>query len=112
MYYIYILKCQNSSLYTGISTDYKKRYDKHREGKGAKYTKINKPIKLERVWKAKNRSEATKIEIYIKKKSKKYKEIISKSSTKLLVDVKINCNIEIENVDFRGGNGIKRDKIY
>jgi len=37
-WYVYILKCKNSSLYTGITNDLGRRLNVHRQGKGAKYT--------------------------------------------------------------------------
>ena len=73
-YEIYILRCENGSLYTGIAKDSFRRFEKHKIGKGAKYTKIFKPIKIELVLCCKDRSEATKIEKYIKSKSKAEKE--------------------------------------
>ena len=43
---LYILQCGDGSLYTGISTDVQKRLEVHRSGKGAKYTKSRRPVKL------------------------------------------------------------------
>ena len=43
---VYILRCKGGSLYTGISNDVKKRVKAHNSGKGAKYTKMNGPVKL------------------------------------------------------------------
>ena len=45
-YYVYILECEDGSLYTGISTDPERRFKEHKSGMlGAKYTKAHKPIK-------------------------------------------------------------------
>ena len=38
-YYIYILRCNDESLYTGITTDIVRRYEEHEKGRGAKYTR-------------------------------------------------------------------------
>ena len=46
MWYLYILRCKDGSLYTGITTDVEKRLEAHRTGKGAKYTKGRAPLKL------------------------------------------------------------------
>ena len=43
---LYILKCSDGSLYTGITTDLAKRIKCHREGKASKYTRTKRPIKL------------------------------------------------------------------
>ena len=49
-YYIYILECENGILYTGITTDYMRRFDEHSKvnnsKKGAKFTKSHKPKKI------------------------------------------------------------------
>jgi putative endonuclease len=39
MYYLYILKCKDESLYTGIALDVEKRFAEHVAGTGAKYTR-------------------------------------------------------------------------
>lgn len=75
-YYVYMLRCEDSSIYTGIAIDYLERYKKHLEGKGAKYTKLHKPVRIESVLKCNNRSEASKIEIFLKSQTKKNKEKI------------------------------------
>ena len=46
MYYVYILKTERNTLYCGYTDDVKKRYKAHLEGKGAKYTRANKPVEL------------------------------------------------------------------
>ena len=46
MNYTYILKCGDGSLYTGWTNDIAARLEQHRSGKGAKYTKSRKPVKL------------------------------------------------------------------
>ena len=73
MWYVYILKCSDDTLYTGITTDLKRRVDQHNSCRGAKYTCIRKPVKLMTFFEVKNRSEATKEELRIKKLTKKQK---------------------------------------
>ena len=43
---LYILRCADGSLYTGITTDIEKRIEVHNSGKGAKYTRSRKPVVL------------------------------------------------------------------
>ena len=43
---LYILRCRDGSLYTGITTDVKKRFAAHNAGKGAKYTRGRGPLEL------------------------------------------------------------------
>ncbi|PIR73566.1 MAG: endonuclease [Candidatus Moranbacteria bacterium CG10_big_fil_rev_8_21_14_0_10_35_21] len=71
MYYLYILKCSDKTLYTGITTDLKRRVVEHNVGKlGAKYTSARRPVKLVYSKKFKNRSTASKEEARIKKMKK------------------------------------------
>ena len=45
-YYLYILRCGDNSLYTGITTDVARRLAAHHSGKGAKYTRGRGPLTL------------------------------------------------------------------
>ena len=68
MYYLYIIKCADKTLYTGITTDLKRRILEHNSTKlGAKYTSSRRPVKLVFSKKFKNRSSASKEEARIKK---------------------------------------------
>ncbi|HRY36269.1 MAG TPA: GIY-YIG nuclease family protein [Candidatus Magasanikbacteria bacterium] len=67
MFFVYILKCKDKTLYTGITTDLKRRIFEHNSSSlGAKYTRARRPVKL--VWskKFKTRSLACKTEWKIK----------------------------------------------
>ena len=46
LWVVYILKCADGSLYTGVTNNLKKRVLAHQEGKGAKYTKGRLPLKV------------------------------------------------------------------
>ncbi|MFA5840826.1 MAG: GIY-YIG nuclease family protein [Candidatus Paceibacterota bacterium] len=74
MYYIYILLCADGTLYTGITTDLKRRVVEHNSTKlGAKYTSSRRPVKIIYSKKFKNRSLASKDEVRIKKLSREDK---------------------------------------
>lgn len=75
-YYIYILRCTDNSLYTGITTDVKRRFEEHLSGKyqGAKYTRSRKPVSVEAVWNCQTRSDASKLECALKNLTKAQKE--------------------------------------
>ena len=45
-YYLYILQTQDNTLYCGIARDVQKRFQEHLSGKGAKYTRSHKPVKI------------------------------------------------------------------
>lgn len=82
-YFVYILKCNDDTLYTGITKDVNKRLQEHNESdKGAKYTRIRRPVKLLYTEAAEDRSAASKREYAIKKLSRINKlELIKKSLT-------------------------------
>lgn len=44
--YMYVVKCSDNTLYTGYTTDLKRRIDTHNAGKGAKYTRNRRPVTL------------------------------------------------------------------
>lgn len=46
IWYVYILRCADDTLYTGISTDVEKRLQAHQSGRGAKYTRSRCPLTL------------------------------------------------------------------
>lgn len=77
MYYTYMLRCTDNSIYTGITSDLERRMEEHfsQNEKCAKYTASNQAKKLEAVWESKNKSLASKLEYHIKKSlTKKEKE--------------------------------------
>ena len=81
MYYTYMLRCENNSIYTGITTDVERRMEEHlgKQPKGAKYTKSHKPEKLECVWESENKLLASKLEYRIKALTKVQKEDLIKN---------------------------------
>lgn len=72
-WYVYILKCADDTLYTGITTDVNRRLNEHNKGTGAKYTKTRLPVVLVAVSEASNRSDASKEEYRIKQLTRKEK---------------------------------------
>ena len=71
MWHIYILQCRDKTLYTGITTNLKRRVKEHNFSKlGAKYTKGRRPVKLVYSARKKNKSSALKEEYRIKKLSR------------------------------------------
>lgn len=82
MYYIYLLRCEDNSLYTGITTDVDRRFQEHMQKgkKGAKYTKMHVPICIEAIWQCDTRSTASQLEYQLKKLAKGKKEKIVRES--------------------------------
>lgn len=81
MYYTYILRCKDNTLYTGITTDLFRRFKEHKEKgeKTAKYTLTHTVEKIEITWKSENRKLASKLEYNLKKLTKKQKEELIKN---------------------------------
>ena len=73
-WYLYILRCADGSLYTGITTDVEKRLEAHSAGKGAKYTRGRGPLELVYREECGDHSAALKREWEIKKLSREEKE--------------------------------------
>lgn len=67
MYFVYVLTCEDGSLYSGITTDVKRRFRQHRgELKGgARYTKSHRPTAVAAVWSAPDRAGASRLEYYL-----------------------------------------------
>ena len=73
LWYVYLLECRDGSFYTGITTDVGKRYNAHRAGKGARYTRSHPPVCLLASACIGSRSEALKVERAIKRLPKQLK---------------------------------------
>ena len=69
-YYTYIIECKDGSYYTGYSNDPWKRFETHKAGKGAKYTKSHPPKKLVYIECHKTKGAAMRKELMIKRLSR------------------------------------------
>lgn len=104
MYYIYMLRCEDNSIYTGITTNVEHRMKEHfTKINGAKYTKSHTPKKLEAVWQTENRAEACKLEYHIKRLAKRKKEaLIIKNNLEEVLGEIVDCKQykRLENIVF------------
>lgn len=66
MWFVYILLCADGSLYTGISNNPQQRFLDHKNGKGGRYTRLRKPLKMLYIEKLPSKSSALKRELQIK----------------------------------------------
>ena len=66
MYFVYIIKCGDGSLYTGVTTDVKRRFKEHKNKRGGRYTRSKKIIKVVYTERCHDRSSALKREAEIK----------------------------------------------
>ena len=104
MYYTYMLRCTDNSIYTGITTDLERRMSEHfsKDKKCAKYTRHHDAQKMEMAWETENRVLASKLEYYIKSLPKAKKEELIKNPNKLgiflesKIDYTLYKNINLE----------------
>jgi putative endonuclease len=66
-WFLYLIECADGALYTGIALDPVARFEQHRAGKGAKYTRANRPVRLIGSMAYPDRGTATRAEIAFKK---------------------------------------------
>jgi putative endonuclease len=82
VYSVYILECSDTTLYTGITTDLQRRVNEHNNSnKGARYTKVRRPVKLVYFEECCDRSSASKREYEIKQLSRLEKLALIKKNT-------------------------------
>lgn len=73
MWYVYLLRCADGTLYAGCTTDPRRRLQQHNAGRGAKYTRARRPVSLVYVEQAEDHSQALRREAALKRLSRKEK---------------------------------------
>ena len=73
LWFVYVLRCADDSLYTGITTDLKRRVEQHNAGTASRYTRSRLPVALEYQEEAPTKSAALKRELAIKALPRKAK---------------------------------------
>lgn len=94
MYYTYMLRCADNSIYTGMTNNLENRLHEHlyKDKNCAKYTKSHDVIKLEIAFRSKDKSSACKLEYYIKTLTKQQKEsLISGEKLVTFLKGKVDC---------------------
>lgn len=92
MYYTYMIRCKDNSIYTGMTNNIEDRFNKHILGDGAKYTKTHIPEKIEAVWRSKTKSLACKLEYQLKHLTKNQKEdVIKGEKLSTYLKGKVDC---------------------
>ena len=83
MNYTYIVECKDGTLYTGWTNNLEKRLEAHNSGKGAKYTKTRRPVKIVYTEMFETKEEAMSREFAIKRLSRQQKlNLINEKETK------------------------------
>jgi len=77
-WFLYLIRCKDNSLYTGITIDVNRRFEEHQNNdrKGSKYLRGKAPLKLVLKKKIGNKSLASKVEAKVKKLPKANKELL------------------------------------
>ena len=83
LWFVYMLRCKDNSIYTGITNNLDRRIRAHMSGSGSKYVRGKLPVELIYKEYFLNRSSASKREIQVKKLKKKEKELLIRSAIKL-----------------------------
>jgi putative endonuclease len=79
-WFVYMIRCSDASLYSGVTTDVERRFNEHKEGKvGAKYTRARIVLHMAYIETCGSRSEAQVREAQLKKLSKAEKEALVKT---------------------------------
>ena len=94
-YYIYIIECMDKTLYTGITNDYIKRFEKHKNGTGAKYTKSHMPKRIVLLYETNTKGNALRLEYRIKQLNRKDKLMLidDRKNFKLFFNDIIDINL-------------------
>ena len=113
MFYTYLLRCEDHSLYAGITTDPARRFAQHcgKLSGGAKYTAVHRPVRMEAAWRSADRAAASRLEYKLKHLSKAKKESL------LLADSAVPLPEEYTRVPIESDGTVplpsdKQDKYY
>lgn len=87
MYYVYLMRCSDNSLYCGITTDLMRRFSEHvnkENARGAKYTHSRTVVSIAAAWQTEEgRAAASRLEAKLKKLTKAKKELLCKNPESL-----------------------------
>ncbi len=82
-WFVYIVECADRSLYTGITTDIERRIEEHNgAASGARYTRAKRPVTLVFSRQAADRSHASRLEVAIKKLTRRQKIALIENAKK------------------------------
>lgn len=84
MWYVYLLRCADDTLYAGCTTDPQRRLEQHNAGRGAKYTRARRPVTLVYVEQAEDHNQALRREAALKRLSRKEKLALIAASSQML----------------------------
>ncbi len=94
MWHLYLVRCADGSLYTGISTDVQRRFDAHQNNRGARRLRGRGPLQLVFSQAVGDRGEAQRVEYQVKKLSRVQKERLIRGETALPLPTEISSPSE------------------
>lgn len=74
-HYVYMLECKGDRIYTGYAKNVQKRFDAHRQGKGARFTKAFPPQRILKIFELETKHDALRLEAQIKRQPKAVKRL-------------------------------------
>jgi putative endonuclease len=80
-YYVYLLGCANDSFYVGYTTHLARRFALHTAGRGSRYTRLNRPVRLLAAWHFPTRLDALRAERRLKSYLPERKMIVAQATT-------------------------------
>jgi putative endonuclease len=90
VWYVYMVRCRDNTLYTGITTDIHRRLEEHNSTDSiTRYTRSRQPVKIVYYEQVANRSEAGKREYRIKKLHRQKKELLISTASLCLKDIDV-----------------------
>jgi putative endonuclease len=84
-WFLYLIECSDTSIYTGIAVDVQARYQLHAQGRGARYTRSHPPQRLLACFEVPNRSIASRLEYHVKRLSAAQKRALAEGALALPV---------------------------
>lgn len=89
---VYIIRCSDNSLYTGITTDFERRFLQHAQGVGAKYFRGREPVEVVYLENGHTRSTAGRRECEIKAMTLDEKKLLVRSGLNEIVGIEISSS--------------------
>lgn len=92
---VYIIRCSDNSLYTGITTDFERRFLQHAKGVGAKYFRSREPVEVVYLESGHSRSTAGRRECEIRAMTRDEKKLLVRSGLNEIVEIEISLTAGI-----------------
>ena len=102
-FYCYMVECANGALYTGWTKDPIRRETEHNAGRGARYTRMNAPVRLVYVEEVDGHIEALKRELEIKRLPAPKKRLLVHSSANIILTIKQDSKADLSEDDSETG---------